>query len=220
MAIFDRAFIDQVLSSTDIVDVIKEKVNLTKNGANFKGLCPFHNEKTASFNVSSSKQFYHCFGCGAHGDAIKFLQEHDNLTFIEALTKLAQTAGLELPEKTKQNDAHYNLFISNKLAADFYSRSLKNNPKAKTYLVSRGIDQDMIDVFHLGLSNNKWDDLTNLFAKEKITNNAVEAGLIIKSNNKTYDRFRNRIIFPIETQLEILLVLEQEFIIQMMELNI
>ena len=197
MANFDRAFIDQVLSSTDIVDVIKEKVNLTKNGANFKGLCPFHNEKTPSFNVSSSKQFYHCFGCGAHGDAIKFLQEHDNLTFIEALTKLAQAANLELPEKTKKNDAHYNLFISNKLAADFYSRSLKNNPKAKTYLESRGIDQAMIDVFHLGLSNNKWDDLTNLFAKEKITNNAVEAGLIIKSNNKTYDRFRNRIMFPI-----------------------
>ena len=197
MANFDRAFIDQVLSSTDIVDVIKEKVNLTKNGANFKGLCPFHNEKTPSFNVSSSKQFYHCFGCGAHGDAIKFLQEHDNLTFIEALTKLAQAANLELPEKTKQNDAHYNLFISNKLAADFYSRSLKNNPKAKTYLESRGIDQDMIDVFHLGLSNDKWDDLTKLFAKEKITNNAVEAGLLIKSNNKTYDRFRNRIIFPI-----------------------
>ncbi len=94
-------------------------------------------------------------------------------------------------------DAHYNLFISNKLAADFYSRSLKNNPKAKTYLESRGIDQDMIDVFHLGLSNDKWDDLTKLFLKEKITNNAVEAGLIIKSNNKTYDRFRNRIMFPI-----------------------
>ena len=197
MANFDRAFIDQVLSSTDIVDVINEKVNLTKNGANFKGLCPFHNEKTPSFNVSSSKQFYHCFGCGAHGDAIKFLQEHDNLTFIEALTKLAQAANLELPEKTKKNDAHYNLFISNKLAADFYSRSLKNNSKANTYLESRGIDQAMIDVFHLGLSNNKWDDLTNLFAKEKIMNNAVEAGLIIKSNNKTYDRFRNRIMFPI-----------------------
>ena len=197
MANFDRAFIDQVLSSTDIVDVIKEKVNLTKNGANFKGLCPFHNEKTPSFNVSSSKQFYHCFGCGAHGDAIKFLQEHDNLTFIEALTKLAQAANLELPEKTKRNDTHYNLFISNKVAADFYNRSLKDNTEAKTYLENRDIDQDMMDVFHLGLSNNKWDDLTNLFAKEKITSNAIEAGLVIKSNNKTYDRFRNRIMFPI-----------------------
>ena len=197
MANFDRAFIDQVLSSTDIVDVIKEKVNLTKNGANFKGLCPFHNEKTPSFNVSSSKQFYHCFGCGAHGDAIKFLQEHDNLTFIEALTKLAQAANLELPEKTKRNDTHYNLFISNKLAAEFYNRCLKDNIEAKTYLENRDIDQDMIDVFHLGLSNNKWDDLTNLFAKEKITSNAIEAGLVIKSNNKTYDRFRNRIMFPI-----------------------
>ena len=197
MANFDRAFIDQVLSSTDIVDVIKEKVNLTKNGTNFKGLCPFHNEKTPSFNVSSSKQFYHCFGCGAHGDAIKFIQEHDNLTFIEALTKLAQAAGLELPEKTKKNDTYYNLFISNKLAAEFYSRSLENNSEAKTYLENRGIDQGMIETFHLGLSNNKWDDLTNLFSKEKIINNAIEAGLVIKSNNKTYDRFRNRIMFPI-----------------------
>jgi len=197
MASFDRAFIDLVLSSTDIVDVIKEKVNLTKNGTNFKGLCPFHSEKTPSFNVSSSKQFYHCFGCGAHGDAIKFIQEHDNLTFIEALTKLAQAAGLELPEKTKKNDTHYNLFISNKLAAEFYSRSLKNNSEAKTYLENRDIDQGMIETFHLGLSNNKWDDLTNLFSKEKIINNAIEAGLVIKSNNKTYDRFRNRIMFPI-----------------------
>ena len=197
MANFDRAFIDQVLSSTDIVDVIKEKVNLTKNGTNFKGLCPFHSEKTPSFNVSSSKQFYHCFGCGAHGDAIKFIQEHDNLTFIEALTKLAQAAGLELPEKTKKNDTYYNLFISNKLAAEFYSRSLENNSEAKTYLENRGIDQGMIEAFHLGLSNNKWDDLTNLFSKEKIINNAIEAGLVIKSNNKTYDRFRNRIMFPI-----------------------
>ncbi len=197
MANFDRAFIDQVLSSTDIVDIIREKVNLTKNGTNFKGLCPFHNEKTPSFNVSSSKQFYHCFGCGAHGDAIKFLQEHDNLTFIEALTKLAQAAGLELPENTKKNDTHYNLFISNKLAAEFYSRSLENNSEAKTYLENRNINQDMIEVFHLGLSNNKWDDLTRLFLKEKVTNNAIEAGLVIKSNNKVYDRFRNRIMFPI-----------------------
>ncbi len=197
MANFDRAFIDQVLSSTDIVDVIKEKVNLSKNGTNFKGLCPFHNEKTPSFNVSSSKQFYHCFGCGAHGDAIKFLQEHDNLTFIEALTKLAHAANLELPEKTKKNDTYYNLFITNKLAADFYSSSLLNNLEAKTYLNNRDIDQDMIDVFHLGLSNNKWDDLTNLFSREKHIINAIEAGLVIKSNNKTYDRFRNRIMFPI-----------------------
>ena len=197
MANFDRAFIDQVLSSTDIVDIIGEKVNLTKNGTNFKGLCPFHNEKTPSFNVSSSKQFYHCFGCGAHGDAIKFLQEHDNLTFIEALTKLAQAAGLELPDSTKKNDTHYNLFILNKLAAEFYSRSLENNSEAKTYLENRDINQDMIEVFHLGLSNNKWDDLTRLFLKEKVINNAIEAGLVIKSNNKIYDRFRNRIMFPI-----------------------
>ena len=197
MAGIDRAFIDQVLSSTDIVDVIKEKVNLSKNGTNFKGLCPFHNEKTPSFNVSSSKQFYHCFGCGAHGDAIKFLQEHDHLTFIEALTKLAQAANIELPDKTKKNDTSYNLFISNKFAAEYYSKLLKSNAVAQKYLSDRDIDEKMIDVFQLGLSNDKWDDLTKIFNKEKTLNNAIDSGLVIKSENKTYDRFRNRIMFPI-----------------------
>ena len=110
MAGIDRAFIDQVLSSTDIVELIKERVNLTKNGNNYKGLCPFHNEKTPSFNVSSTKQFYHCFGCGASGDAIKFLQEYEHLTFIEALSKLAQSANLQLPDKTKKNDDSYSFF--------------------------------------------------------------------------------------------------------------
>jgi len=102
MASIDRAFIDQVLASTDIVELIKERVSLSKNGTNYKGLCPFHNEKTPSFNVSSTKQFYHCFGCGASGDAIKFLTEHDHLTFIEAISKLAQPANLELPDNTKK----------------------------------------------------------------------------------------------------------------------
>ncbi len=201
MAGIDRAFIDQVLSSTDIVDVIKDKVNLKKNGANYKGLCPFHNEKTPSFNVSSSKQFYHCFGCGAHGDAIKFLQEHDHLTFIEALTKLAQAANIEVPDKTKKNDTSYNLFISNKLAVDFYHKSLKNSSDALSYLSKRDINEEMIDLFQLGLSNNSWDDLTNLFTKKKILDNAIEAGLVIRSENKTYDRFRNRIMFPIRNSI-------------------
>ena len=197
MANIDRAFIDQVLSSTDIVEIIKEKVTLSKNGTNYKGLCPFHNEKTPSFNVSSTKQFYHCFGCGASGDAIKFLTEHDHLTFIEALSKLAQLANLELPDSTKKNDTSYNLFISNKKASDFYKKILLSNNIALDYLSGRGIDKEMIDTFQIGLANDSWDDLTKIFTKEKMLENALEAGLLIKSNNKIYDRFRNRIIFPI-----------------------
>ena len=197
MANIDRAFIDQVLSSTDIVEIIKERVKLSKNGTNYKGLCPFHNEKTPSFNVSSTKQFYHCFGCGASGDAIKFLTEHDHLTFIEALSKLAQLANLELPDSTKKNDTSYNLFISNKKASDFYNKTLLSNSVALDYLSNRGINEDMIDAFQIGLANDSWDDLTKIFTKDKILDNALEAGLLINSNNKIYDRFRNRIIFPI-----------------------
>ena len=197
MANIDRAFIDQVLASTDIVELIKEKVALSKNGANYKGLCPFHNEKTPSFNVSSNKQFYHCFGCGASGDAIKFLTEHDHLTFIEALSKLAQAANIEMPDSTKKNDITYNLFISNKKAADFYNKTLKSNNDANTYLSKRDINQTMIETFQIGLANDSWDDLTKIFTKDKVIENALEAGLLIKSNNKIYDRFRNRIMFPI-----------------------
>ena len=197
MANIDRAFIDQVLASTDIVELIKEKVALSKNGANYKGLCPFHNEKTPSFNVSSNKQFYHCFGCGASGDAIKFLTEHDHLTFIEALSRLAQAANIEMPDSTKKNDTTYNLFISNKKAADFYNKTLKSNNDANTYLSKRDINQTMIETFQIGLANDSWDDLTKIFTKDKVIENALEAGLLIKSNNKIYDRFRNRIMFPI-----------------------
>ena len=198
MAGIDRAFIDQVLSSTDIVELIKERVNLTKNGNNYKGLCPFHNEKTPSFNVSSTKQFYHCFGCGASGDAIKFLQEYEHLTFIEALSKLAQSANIQLPDKTKKNDGSYNLFISNKLAAEIYNKNLLNNSTALSYLSERDIDQEMIENFQLGLADDSWDSLTKFFAEKNILKNAIQAGLVISSNNKTYDRFRSRIIFPIK----------------------
>ena len=166
MAGIDRAFIDQVLSSTDIVELIKERVNLTKNGNNYKGLCPFHNEKTPSFNVSSTKQFYHCFGCGASGDAIKFLQEYEHLTFIEALSKLAQSANIQLPDKTKKNDGSYNLFISNKLAAEIYNKNLLNNSIALSYLSERNIDQEMIENFQLGLADDSWDSLTKFLLKK------------------------------------------------------
>lgn len=198
MSNIDRAFIDQVLASTDIVEVIKEKVDLKKNGTNYKGLCPFHNEKTPSFNVSSTKQFYHCFGCGASGDAIKFLTEYEHLTFIEALSKLAQIANLEVPKFTKDNNKLYNLFMSNKKAAECYSKWLNTNEDAMKYLANRNISSEMIEIFQLGYSNASWDGLKKELQKNKLLENGVEAGLLIKKDNKTYDRFRNRIMFPIK----------------------
>ena len=151
-----------------------------------------------------------------------FLQEYDNLTFIEALTKLAQeAANLELQRKQRKMILTTTSLYRIKLTADFYSRSLENNLEAKTYLQNRDIDQSMIDVFQLGLSNNKWDDLTNLFSNEKIIKNAIEAGLVIKSNNKLYDRFRNeKIMFPIRNSAGNIIGLEQGYIIRMMEQNI
>ncbi len=198
MSNIDRDFIDQVLASTDIVEVIKDKVDLKKNGSNYKGLCPFHNEKTPSFNVSSTKQFYHCFGCGASGDAIKFLTEYEHITFIEALSKLAQQANLEMPSSTKKNDKSYNLFISNKASADYFARNLNNNTKAMKYLEERAINMEMIKEFHLGYSLDSWDSLRNELQKNKLVNNAIDAGLLIKTDKKIYDRFRNRVMFPIK----------------------
>ena len=198
MSNIDRAFIDDLLSRVDIVDVIGESVVLKKAGANHKGLCPFHNENTPSFNVSRSKQFYHCFGCGASGDAIKFLREHDGLSFMDAVEKLAAIAGVEVPKNNKINDSDIKLFDTNNYALQFFTNSLKENKLAIDYLLSRGIDQNMIDKFQIGYANGSWDSLKKILNDKKRLNEGIELGLIVKNNDKIYDRFRNRIMFPIK----------------------
>ena len=195
MSNIDRAFIDDLLSRIDIVDVIGEVVKLKKAGANHKGLCPFHSEKTPSFNVSSAKQFYHCFGCGASGDAIKFLREHEGLSFVDAVEKLASMANMEVPKNNKINQEDMGLYETNKLALQFFINSLNKNKGAMDYLISRGIDTDMIKKFDIGYAA---DSLKKYLYQNKKLEAAIELGLVVKNQDKVYDRFRNRIMFPIK----------------------
>ena len=199
MPSLDRNFIDDLLSRIDIVELISNDVKLKKTGANFKGLCPFHSENTPSFNVSQTKQFYHCFGCGASGDAIKYLREAHGLAFMDAIEKLASIANVEVPKTlNKDNTEFVNLFNTNDQVKNYFKQCLEKNNTAKQYLVSRGFDEKMIDVFEIGYASESWDSLKNFLEKNRSINDGLELGLLIKSNEKVYDRFRNRIMFPIK----------------------
>ena len=199
MPSLDRKFIDDLLSRIDIVELISNDVELKKSGANFKGLCPFHSENTPSFNVSQTKQFYHCFGCGASGDAIKCLREAHGLTFIDAIEKLASIANIEVPKTlNKENTEFINLFDTNNQVKNYFKECLEKSEIAKQYLLSRGFDEKMIDKFDIGYASESWDSLKNFLDSSRSVNDGLELGLLIKSNGKIYDRFRNRIMFPIK----------------------
>ena len=200
MASLDRAFIDDLLSRIDIVDVIGHSVQLKKHGTGYKGLCPFHAENTPSFNVSGTKQFYHCFGCGASGDAIKFLREHDGLTFMEAIEKLAAIANVEIPKSySKKNDSSKKLFQINDIINKHYIQNLKSNNFAAKYLEQRGITGDLINKFHIGVANDSWESATNILKGSNQIKDGLKIGLLVESKGKVYDRFRNRIMFPIRS---------------------
>ncbi len=200
MASLDRAFIDDLLSRIDIVDVIGHSVQLKKHGTGYKGLCPFHAENTPSFNVSGTKQFYHCFGCGASGDAIKFLREHDGLTFMEAIEKLAAIANVEIPKSySKKNDNSKKLFQINDIINKHYIQNLKSNNFAAKYLEQRGITDDLINKFDIGVANDSWESATNILKGNNQIKDGLKIGLLVESKGKVYDRFRNRIMFPIRS---------------------
>tara|TARA_Y100000992_G_scaffold53072_1_gene31606 strand:+ start:1226 stop:2920 length:1695 start_codon:yes stop_codon:yes gene_type:complete len=200
MASLDRAFIDDLLSRIDIVDVIGHSVQLKKHGTGYKGLCPFHAENTPSFNVSGTKQFYHCFGCGASGDAIKFLREHDGLTFMEAIEKLAAIANVEIPKSySKKNDNSKKLFQINDIINKHYIQNLKSNNFAAKYLEQRGITGDLINKFDIGVANDSWESATNILKGSNQIKDGLKIGLLVESKGKVYDRFRNRIMFPIRS---------------------
>ena len=200
MASLDRAFIDDLLSRIDIVEVIGNSVKLKKHGTGYKGLCPFHAENTPSFNVSSAKQFYHCFGCGASGDAIKFLREHDGLTFMEAIEKLAAIANVEIPKSySKKNDSSKKLYQINNTINEHYIQNLKSNNDAIKYLENRGITRDLIDKFDIGVASDSWDSATNILNSSNQIKDGLKIGLLVESKGRVYDRFRNRIMFPIRS---------------------
>jgi DNA primase len=197
-------FIDQLIARTDIVDVIGTRVPLRKAGKEYKACCPFHNEKTPSFNVVPDKQFYHCFGCGVHGTALGFLMDYDHLTFVEAVEELATRAGLEVPyEKSsvpvaaKPAQDQYQLMES---AAEFFRKRLRSSPEAIEYLKKRGLTGETAARFGIGYAAESWDELLNHLSRDDASRQALfRCGLIIERDNKSgyYDRFRQRVMFPI-----------------------
>lgn len=202
---YNDEVINEVREANDIVDIISSYVELKKTGSNYKGLCPFHNEKTPSFIVSPNKQIFHCFGCGEGGDAIGFLMKHRNLSFIEALKELADRANIILPEENndadkKKYDEREKLFNLNREAALYYFNNLKKNKRALNYLKSRSIDNTIIKRFGLGYANDSWDDLYKYLKNKGYTEELIyKVGLIVQRKDKSgyYNRFRDRIIFPI-----------------------
>ncbi|MCU7932055.1 MAG: DNA primase [Candidatus Thiodiazotropha sp. (ex Codakia rugifera)] len=196
-------FIDELLNRVDVVDVINRRVPLKKTGREYQACCPFHDEKTPSFTVSPQKQFYHCFGCGVHGSAIGFIMEYDNLGFVEAVEELAQSAGLEVPREDGINQGPdlRPLYALMEAAGHFYRRQLKHHPdsgQAINYLKSRGLSGEIAATFGIGYAPQGWDNLLSALGKDKTTlAQLLECGLTNEGEGKRYDRFRNRIIFPI-----------------------
>ncbi len=196
-------FIDNVLSRIDIVDIIDSRVPLRKAGRDFQACCPFHNEKSPSFTVSQTKQFYHCFGCGAHGTAISFLMEFDRMEFRDAIEELAKQAGLELPktdDNAPQQKTDNSLYDLMQQAAQFYRQQLRLHPQAIDYLKQRGLSGEIAADFGIGFAPPGWDSLGQALAQNnsRKTEQLVTNGMLIRNDQgRCYDRFRNRIMFPI-----------------------
>ncbi|MDD5561440.1 MAG: DNA primase [Candidatus Omnitrophica bacterium] len=198
--------LEDILGRVDIVELISGYIPLKKAGRNFKANCPFHHEKTPSFVVSPDRQIYHCFGCGESGNAFKFLMRHERMEFPEAVEMLAKKAGISLPEQDKPEIARHasltsQLYKINELALNFYENNLctPGGSSCRDYLLNRGIKAQTIKDFHLGLAPAGWDNMVNFLRSKLIGLSLMEkAGLILpKDGGGYYDRFRNRIIFPI-----------------------
>jgi DNA primase len=201
-----QSFIDELVARTDIVELIGSRVQLKKAGREYKACCPFHGEKTPSFTVSPDKQFYHCFGCGAHGTALGFLIEHDRLGFIDAVEELASRAGMEIPREAREagEGPDRELYDLTSAVAQFYRDELKVSARAKDYLQGRGLTGDTCARFAIGYAPDSWHAVLRKFgATETGRHRLLAAGLIIeregpkRGDDGHYDRFRDRIMFPI-----------------------
>lgn len=201
-----QSFIQDLLNRVDIVDVVESYVPLKRAGSNFAARCPFHTEKSPSFTVSQTKQFYHCFGCGAHGTAISFLMEHQGMGFIDAVKDLAGRVGMTVPEQApdprrqEKVEAAEDLTEVTLKAAQFYKAQLKTTERAIAYLKNRGLTGEIAARYGLGYAPDGWQSLESVFPDyhSKALN---EAGLVILSDEgRRYDRFRDRVMFPIHNQ--------------------
>ena len=204
-----ESFIQDLLNRIDIVDVIDKNVPLKKAGANYAACCPFHNEKSPSFTVSATKQFYHCFGCGAHGTAVGFLMEYQGFSFVESIHELAKMAGMIVPQEERSANAEIyqtaklsavSLRESLQQATEYYKAELKKSPRAIDYLKGRGLSGKIAAKFQIGYAPVGWQNLQTIFPQydsEALT----RAGLVVSNEQgKRYDRFRDRIMFPIHDQ--------------------
>jgi len=205
--VIPESFKQDLLNRVDIVEVVSRYVRLKKGGANFQGLCPFHNEKTPSFTVSPAKQFYHCFGCGAHGNAIGFLMSYGGLGYVDSVKDLAASAGMQVPEarprsreeaqcETERKEQETSLVAVMEAAMEFYRAELKKSPRAIEYLKGRGLTGEIAARFRIGYASDDWQGLKNAFPDYE-HKSLADAGLVIANDGKRYDRFRDRIMFPI-----------------------
>ncbi|MGB9679909.1 MAG: DNA primase [Thermoanaerobacteraceae bacterium] len=203
---YSNDVINRVIEENDIVDVISEYVSLKKSGKDFKGLCPFHHEKTPSFSVSQEKQLYHCFGCNAGGNVITFVMDIENISFIEAVEMLAERAGIKI-EQSNLTEAEYKkkklkeeIFNINRLAAIYFYKNLrsKKGRLAFDYLIRRGLNENTIKAFGLGYADTDEDSLVRYFKDNNYNEEILlKAGLALKKGNRCLDRFNGRVIFPI-----------------------
>ena len=207
MPLVPEDILQRIRDATDIVDLVSEHVQLVKKGRNYSGLCPFHDEKTPSFSVDPDRQFYHCFGCGVGGNAFKFIQEIDRVTFVEAVKFLAERAGVALPERSgpsrEEDVAADELYRANDLAQKYFHYLLLNDnvgASARTYLQTRGLTGETIERFGLGYAPQEWDALLKVAGRRGLNPHILErAGLALPRSTGSghYDRFRDRITFPI-----------------------
>lgn len=203
-----ESFIQELLNRVDIVEVIDKSVPLKKAGANYSACCPFHNEKSPSFTVSPAKQFYHCFGCGAHGSALSFLMEYNGLSFVEAIHDLARQIGMIVPQEQRDPNLPpaaskavlLSLQETLQQAANYYKAELKKSPRAIEYLKARGLSGQVAAKFQVGYAPAGWQNLQSVFPQYEAE--ALEtAGLVVQNEQgRRYDRFRDRIMFPIHNQ--------------------
>ena len=193
------SFIEELLARSDIVELIERRVPLKRSGSEFQACCPFHDEKTPSFTVSPKKQFYHCFGCGAHGSVIGFLMQYEGLEFLDAVDELARAAGLEVPKSGKQQQRpDIGLYDMLQSCSKFYVEELPKHPEAVDYLKGRGLSGEICRDFDIGFAPPGWHDLINrLGTDSKRLDLLKQAGMLSEGSRGAYDKFRNRIMFPI-----------------------
>ena len=197
------SFKQDLLNRVDIVDVVQRYVQLRKAGANYVGLCPFHNEKTPSFSVSPTKQFYHCFGCGVHGNAIGFLMAYASMGYVDAVKDLASQVGMQVPEPQPRSpeaaarkEREPDLYAIMEKAMAFYRAELKKSPRAIDYLKGRGLTGEIAARYRMGYAPDDWQALKGVFPEYE-DKSLVEVGLVVQNEGKRYDRFRDRVMFPI-----------------------